>query len=380
MRHNSLKGDRPLILCSPEGAWRELLPGGVLTCEDGDARGWEHTLRMRVYWWEHIRDDAFIEPWFNIGWRVTIGNFGVDVPITRTDDRGSYVWDPPIKDLDRDLGELQPRELSVDRDATRRAVALADEVFGDLLPPRIRGGFWWTMGLTADAIHLVGLEQFMLYMHDNPNGVRRLMAFLRDDQMRLAEWCEREGLLSLNNASDGVGSGGIGCTNELPQPAAGQNGHVRLNDLWALGESQETVGVSPEMFNEFVLEFQAPLLERFGLICYGCCEPIERRMTYLAGRVPNMRRVSVSPFSDQQAAADALAGNYIFSRKPLPTLVCAGFDEEAIRQDVRTTLEIAGDQTLEIVLKDTHTVQDKPERITNWTRIALEEVDRHMGA
>ena len=268
MRHNALKGDRPLILCLPEGAWRELLPSSVLTCADGDARGLEDSLRTRIYWWEHIRDDAFVEPWFNMGWRVTIGNFGVDVPITRAEERGSYVWDPPIKDLDRDLPKLRPRALSVDRQATQRAMALAEETFG----------------------------------------------------------------------------------------------------------------VSPQMFDRFVLEFQAPLLERFGLVCYGCCEPIEHRMPYLAKRVPNMRRVSVSPFSDQRAAADALAGRYIYSRKPLPTLACAGFDEAAIRQDIRTTLQIAGDQTLEIILKDTHTVQNEPERLTNWTRIALEEVDRHMGA
>lgn len=379
-RHNALNGDRPMVLCFPEGAWRELLPDDVLTCQDATARDWEHGLRHRIYWWQHIRDDAAIEPWFNVAWQVTIGDYGVDIPITRATERGSFIWDPPIKDLDRDLDKLHFRELSVDREATQRELDLAEEVFGDLLPPRIRGQFWWSMGLTGTAIMFVGLEQLMLYMHDQPDGLRRLMAFLRDDHLNLIQWCHAQGLLSLNNEAEGVGSGGIGCTDELPRAGAEPNQPVRPRDLWCLGESQETVGVSPAMFDEFVLTYQAPLLERFGLICYGCCEQMEQRMDYLAKRVPNVRRVSVSPFSDQHAAAEALAGRYIYSRKPRPTLVGAGFDEQEIREDMRRTLDVAGEQTLEFVLKDTHTVQNEPQRITDWTRIALEEVDRYIGS
>jgi glycine cleavage system regulatory protein len=56
------------------------------------------------------------------------------------------------------------------------------------------------------------------------------------------------------------------------------------------------------------------------------------------------------------------------------------FDEDAIRQDLRTTLQIAGSGPLEIIMKDTHTVENQPQRITRWVELALEEVDRYMGA
>ena len=378
-RHNALNGDRPMVLCFPEGAWCELMPDDTLTCEDKQARRWEDGLRHQVYWWEHIRDDSAIEPWFNLGWEVTIGDYGVEVPITRASERGSCIWDAPIKDLDRDLDKLSFRPLSVDREATQRKLALAEEVFGDLLPPRIRGQFWWSLGLTGAAIMLVGIERLMMSMLERPEGLHRLMAFLRDDHQHLIDWCRTEGLLSLNNEAEGVGSGGIGCTDELPQPDAASDQPVRPQDLWCLGESQETVGVSPAMFDEFVLAYQAPLLEQFGLVCYGCCEPMEQRMGYLKQRLSNVRRVSISPFSDERVAAEGLAGQYIYSRKPRPTLVAAGFDEDAVRDDIRQTLDVAGDQTVEFVLKDTHTVEHQPERITNWTRIALEEVDRFVN-
>ena len=58
----------------------------------------------------------------------------------------------------------------------------------------------------------------MLSMYDNPDGLHRLMRFLCDDHLAFARWLEREGLLSLNNANDYIGSGSMGYSNALPQP------------------------------------------------------------------------------------------------------------------------------------------------------------------
>ena len=37
--HNSLKGEKPLILIFPESSWKELIPEGTLKCEDETAIG-----------------------------------------------------------------------------------------------------------------------------------------------------------------------------------------------------------------------------------------------------------------------------------------------------------------------------------------------------
>jgi hypothetical protein len=138
------------------------------------------------------------------------------------------------------------------------------------------------------------------------------------------------------------------------------------------------VGVSPAMFGEFIFPYQVPLMEKFGLVCYGCCEGVHARLDYLL-RVPHLRRISVSPWADQRKLAERLGRNYIFSRKPNPAQVCVSFNEDAIRADLRETLSIAGHGVLEIILKDTHTVQHKPERLTRWVEIALEEAQRFAG-
>lgn len=375
-RHNALRGDRPMVLAFPEGAWRELLPADRLECVDEQLRGWERALRMQIIASEQVADDNYIEPYFNLNWRVTRGDYGVPVPQHKAEERGSYVWDAPIKDIDRDFHKLHFRSLTLEREQTLQHVERARSIFGDILPVRIRGSFWWTLGLTWEAAKLVGLENLMLLMYDQPQGLHRVMAWLRDEHMHMIDWFESQGLLTLNNGADYTGSGGVGCTDELPSPGYVEGKPARLIDRWGFGESQETVGISPAMFAEFVLPYQLPLLERFGLNCYGCCEGLEHRIELVTAQVPRLRRVSVAPSANQKRMAEVLAGRYIFSRKAPPTLVAFNFSEDAIRQDVRRTLDIAAGQTIEFILKDTHTVEGDGSRIGKWVAIARDEIER----
>ena len=371
-RHNALQPTRPLLMVSPEGSWPEVVPDSQLQCVDKQLRGWEWSLRSRIYQAEVIQDDSIIEPYADFSWHVQIGDYGVDVPYTQGDNRGSYVWEAPLKDLERDLDRLHSRQLSVNRVATQQDLARGQEIFGDLLTVRLRGQPWWTTGLTWEAVKLIGLEELMLAMYDHPAELHRLMAFLRDEMLNFIGWFEREGLLTPNNAGNQCGSGGIACTTELaPSETA-----TRLRDYWGFAESQETVGVSPQMFEEFILPYQVPILDKFGLNYYGCCEGLEQRIDRVLKHVPRLRRVSVAPKADQKIIAEKLAGRYVFVRKADPVPVCVDFNEAGIRSDLHRTLALAKGQPLEIILKDTHTVQDDPRRLSRWVEIAREEIAR----
>jgi hypothetical protein len=228
--------------------------------------------------------------------------------------------------------------------------------------------------MTQDIIKLIGLENLMVYMYTKPDEMRRLMSWFREEHLHFIRWFEKEGLLTANNETDYVGSGGFGHTNILPNNNAGGNGTIKLADLWGFAESQETVGISPDMFAEFILPFQMPLLELFGLTCYGCCEPMHDRIDYMKSLV-SLRRVSVAPSANQAKLADKLRKRAIFSRKPNPSQVCVMFDEGAIRADIRETLSTAKGNTVEIIMKDTHTVENHPERLSRWVALAKEEVE-----
>jgi hypothetical protein len=93
--------------------------------------------------------------------------------------------------------------------------------------------------------------------------------------------------------------------------------------------------------------------------------------------LPRLRSVSISPWCDQAVMADALRRDYVFSRKPSPTLVSTErFDEDAIRADLRETLTLARDCELEIILKDVHHLCGQPMRLARWVELAREEIGR----
>ncbi len=367
---NALRPRRPMVLAFPEGGWRDLCTEADCRCQDQLLRSWELSLRRRIFHAEHINDDQPVTDFFNARWELRIGDYGLVEQYHQTDPLGSHVWDAPVKTR-ADLAKLHPRRVEIDRQATRRALELANDLFGDILRVRLRHHIGWPAPLTMALIKLRGLAQVMLDIYDDPGLLHEMMAFLRDDKLRELELLQAEGVLSLNNGPDDyVGSGGIGCTDELP--ASDFAGQVRLRDLWGFGESQEFVHVAPEHWERFVLAYQLPILERFGLNHYGCCEPLDGKFNVLLARVPRLRRLSISPWCDPALAAEKLADRCIFSWKPNPAMICAPrVDWEAVEKTTRRTLAIARSCAVEMVMKDTHTFAGDAARIGRWVRMAL---------
>ena len=370
---NSLNFHRPMVLAYPEGGWCDLINESQLQCQQPLLRKWEMTLRKIIYQHENICDDQPVTIFFNIGWVFQIGDYGLSETITRSAKRGSFTWQGPIKN-EKDIDKLHIRSINIDRQETSHLVELAQDIFGDILEIRVHdslygGSLWWSCGITEKLIMLRGLEQVMMDMYDNPSLLHRLMRLLQDDTMNMLDTFERENILSLNTGVDDfVGSAGIGVTDELP--SIGFTGNARLCDLWVLGESQGFVGVGPEQFYEFALQYQIPVLNRFGLICYGCCEPLDKKYDLLIKHLPKLRRVSVSPWADREIAAEKLGNKYIYSWKPNPAMICGpNVDNKAVEKHIRETLDITRGCCLEIIMKDTHTFQGDPQRIRWWSRM-----------
>jgi hypothetical protein len=369
--HHVLKGVRPMILIEAH----ELVPlmgiRGRLKCKDGWAREIEEQLLTRIWRFEELGDDAVVEPVVNCAWRISQTGFGVELKETHgsSEHGGSSHWDPVITDLDRDVEKLHCRRLEVNRERSLHEFEQASELFDDILNVRMRGMLWWTTGMTADAIKLMGMESFLMGMFDNPQGIQRLMSFLRDDQLEFIRQAQERGILTLNNEDDYVGSGTIGYVSELSGRDI-TNQKITPADMWVLSESQETVGVSPQMFAEFIFPYQQEIVERFGLTYYGCCEPLHERWSVVK-QISNLRAVSISPWCDQEFMADALKRDYVFCRKPNPTLISTeNFDENAIEADLRKTVETAQNCNLEIVMKDIHTINAESSRPSRWVEIA----------
>jgi hypothetical protein len=389
---NSLQPIRPVVLAFNEDLGGHTCPVAVEEnrCTNPLLRSWEKALRLKIFEHEYIQDDHPVTNLFNIGWVVRLSKAGLEASLTRDGTVGFDTWDHPIRNID-DLEQLRFREVSVDRDLTNQYQELAKEIFGDILDVRVTcgpgwrgqdyatlGGQWWSDNLCDRLVRLRGLEQVMYDMYERPGFLHRLLAFLRDDMLQILNAYEREGILSMNNGPDDyIGSGALGATDQLAETGQGQP--VSLAQLWGLGESQDFSGVGPDLWQEFMLEYELPIINQFGLVCYGCCEPLDKKYNLLLKHVRNLRRISVtSPYANFRLAAQKLSNRYVLSWKPSPTWLSAGiYDEDLIKSVTRETIRIAQENQccLEIVMKG---FRSDYNRLARWAEITSRIVDETM--
>ena len=371
--HNSLKKTRPVIFCDPENGWNEIVTEKQMKCSGKISRRWEINLRKEIFWGEEMGDDKPVDPVFNVTYTVSPDDWGVEAVYHKTDQLGSYVWENPIKDYKTDLKKIHSPDFTIDWETTNGCLDLASEIFGDILTVRLKGLWWWSLGLTLPLATLRGLCNMMYDFIDHPDEIKELMSIISRGLIDKLDYLENQGLLSLNNDGTYVGSGGFGYTDGLP--SGDYTGDVRCIDMWGFTESQETVNVSPAMYEEFIFPYEKPIMERFGLNCYGCCEPVHSRWHIIKNH-PRLRRVSCSAWVDKEKMAEFLENKYIFSYKPNPAILATPvIDRETIRKEIRRLFEITKECRVEILMKDNHTIGGRPENVIEWCRIAREEAE-----
>jgi hypothetical protein len=218
----------------------------------------------------------------------------------------------------------------------------------------------------------MGVENALYTIVDNPDYMHRLMARLTDACLGMIDQLDAQGLFCDPQSL-------IHCTgaysDELPAP--GYNPEApRAKDVWICGMAQMFSTVSPAMHREYEMDYVRRIAARFGLVYYGCCEPLDRKMDEVR-QIPNVRKISMSPWVDVERAAAAIHGDYVFSRKPSPALVATDpFRPEDVRSDLVATREACERHgcPLEYILKDISTVRYEPQRLDEWGRVAMQVV------
>lgn len=212
---------------------------------------------------------------------------------------------------------------------------------------------------------------------DRPEMVDAAMTRLVDGYIAMLDQWEALNLLTRNDDNTRIGSGGYGYTGALPgEPYDPQR--PRPHNLWGCATAQIFGSVSPKMHWDFALKHEMRWLERWGLTYYGCCEPLDVKMGILR-RVPNLRKLSMSPWINTERAVRNVGTDYVMSRKPNPAVLAEDtWRPEQARQDLVDFLDRARGCHVEIILKDISTVRYDPRRLWDWARIAMEVVEDYQ--
>lgn len=370
--HNDLKTDTPVVFIDPENGWNELIPANTLECADPLARVWEMHLRKQIYWADALKDDKVIENYFDVPYSYTDTGWGVDSQKVGGGHGGAYKILNAIEDFESDFENLKHPQIVINAQDSDKVMALALEVFGGILQVRRKNTWWWTLGLCYDYVALRGMEEFMCDFLVNPDWVHKMFAFLCNGKLAMLNFLEANNLLASNNGGTYVGSGGFGFTDGLPIKEQA----VTTKDMWGFCDAQETAQMNPELYAEFILPYHKRILERFGLSCYGCCEGYNNRWQYVK-QLPNLRRVSVSPWADFSTVPENLGKSYIASVKPNPAvLAMPDIDEDVVRKDCRDAAHKTKGGICEFIMKDNNTLGNNPNNAARWVQIMREEIEK----
>ena len=168
------------------------------------------------------------------------------------------------------------------------------------------------------------------------------------------------------------------CTAALVDDLPGElvNGKVTPKNMWARGTAQVFASVSPAMHDEFEIEYVKEFFSDFGLLYYGCCEPLHDKIE-IVKKMPNVRKLSITPWANVRKAAEQMGREFVMARKPNPAAVAVDhLDEGVLRNDILETLQACRENgtSVEFTLKDISSVNYHPENLTRWEQIVMETV------
>jgi hypothetical protein len=380
-RLNDLEPVRPMVWIN-EIPWNEMNVGDELTlrCEDGWAREIELRLRLLLCQWRHMPADMIVDDSISCPLIIHSTGFGLreDVDIVKTDDTNAVVsrhFHPHIVNP-ADIEKIKVPVVTVDREQTEQHYVAMCDIFGDILPVVKVGkkGAWFAPW--DELIRWWGVQEAMRDLVDRPEMVEAAISRLVDAYLGELDQWEALNLLTRNDDNTRIGSGGYGHTIALPGSAF-DPAHPHTRNLWGCATAQIFGSVSPKMHWEFALKHELRWLERWGLTYYGCCEPLDVKMGILR-RIPNLRKVSTSPWVNVDRAIKEISGRYVMSRKPNPAWLAEDtWRPDVAEEDLRAFLDKARGLPVEVILKDISTVRYQPQRLWEWETMAMRVVEEY---
>jgi len=373
-RLNGLEPERPMVMidqvCWNEMHWEDEL---ALRCLEPECRAYEDLLRRTLYQWRHFPVDMVVEPFVRVGKAIHNSGFGVRVEeqTAVTDPTNSVVGHKFVNQFRTmdDLAKVRTPRIHHDAQETQRRLAVAHELFDGLLDV-VPWGADPYLSLWDPISTWMGVESALYAIVDQPELMHGLVGRVTDGYLSMLDQLEEQGLLSGPQSL-------IHCTgaytDELPAPGYDPV-RPRARDMWMFGLAQMFSTVSPRMFEEFEVQYASRICDRFGLVYYGCCDPLDRKMREVR-LLPHVRKVSMSPWVDQELGAGEIGRQFVFSRKPSPAFLAEErFDAARVRADLESSRQACQRHgcPLELILKDISTVRYEPQRLWEWGRLAKE--------
>jgi hypothetical protein len=373
---NDLKQPRPIVLID-EIPWHEMNLNDELTlkCEDEFNRGIEYFFRKIIYQWKHMPADMVLKPYFEVHKIIHSTGIGLNrIENEHESDAKSHTFVDQLK-TEEDLEKLHYERITYDEDRTKYIYDKVANIFGDILPVKITGeatGYGLGCKNWDDIVNFRGLDNLFYDLIERPDFMHKLVSKLTDIFLDKIRQYDELGLF------DGDAYY-IHSTSALTNDLHPSQEHVRAKDVWGRGLAQIFASVSPEMHDEFDIKYMIKAMEPFGLVYYGCCEPLDNKI-HILEQIPNLRKISITPWADIDLATEIIQNRYVVSAKPNPSVLASPIlDKDNVKKELSRIVNACKRNgcSCDIVLKDITTVCNRPQNLFEWEQIAMEIVENY---
>lgn len=377
-RHGRFDPDsRPMVTMELWTFQQDIIPP-LLECTGEEARKWEERFLLNIVNHTLFDDDTIVTDYMPFSYGGYLTPFRLPVQIEHSEKEGGlgHHFVEQLKDLEEDFPKLQKSEILLPpKEKTDREMAEYNELFGTILPAKLTGHSLYSCPV-QDIIHLMSMENMFFAMYDYPELFHKMMDLLTDDYVALFQAEEQDGRLLSTTGCEWVAQGSYCFTDCLPHDKEA----YRTTDIWGYMDCQESAGLSPAMYGEFIFPYYKKILDCFGRISYGCCEAVDPIWAEYLSKLDRLGKVSISPWCNEEFMGQQLQGKEItYLRKPDPTLIGVGkeLNEEAVRAHFRKTVQAARGCTLEIVQRDVYQLHNTYEKVKRYVELIREECDNH---
>ena len=380
--HNDLKGERPMVQLEMWTFEQEIIPQR-LKCVTPKARALEAQLYRNFLNRELFDDDRVVPDYFPLSYDAWFRMFDIEVKVENAQLDGhqslGHHFIPCLEDLEEDYeeGKIKPSTFGVDLERTEKKKQFIEEMIGDILPVKIQMDCLYSVP-TQMLVHIMSMEQMMFNMYDYPELFKKMMGQIADDTLAYYRMLEEKKLILPTTTFESVGQGTFAFTNDLPGEEVFRERPFTTKDVWGFMDSQETVGISPQMYEEFIFPCYQKISSQYGLLSYGCCEPVNPIWENCISKLENLRKVSISPWCDEAYMGEQLRGSrIIYHRKPSPNYLGVDriLDEDALREHIRTTLRAAKGCKVEFTQRDVYTIHNDLDKARRYIEIIREEIE-----
>lgn len=345
-------------------------------CQDGYMRGVENYFRIELFRYNNFGGDMVLPDFFPLSKSCVETDVGINTQVQdESEHKGAstHLYRDQIPDMDA-VNRLKYKTVKAKPEETKANKERLEELMGDIIDIRPMGKMLWN-AIWDRIVFWRGAEPVLYDLIDNPDLLHATMKKLVDIEMDYIDQLERENLLA---AGPGCR---CHCTETYTDEEKWHNidqDHIKASDCWCSGAAQIFSEVSPEMLDEFEIEYMKPLYDRFGWVNYGCCDPLSRRVEKVK-KFKTVRAMSASPWTNVDLQAEEMGSDYIMARKPNPSYVASGtVDEDSVRKEIRHTLEVCRNNNTPVmfILKDITTAGKRAGCLTDWCRIARSEIEK----